>query len=176
MSSSMTMMFVALIGSHHGRAMTTGSSSVTVNRSTYDLHQLTEDRPPSLLEEIDFQSDGLDREIGSDPTNNRTLLTQMLLRRTADTVSMLLPFITSADTRSQCFKHTAVYLMQLNNFKIWATKSEHIKYKSHLIFYPVYRHFVRLGIVRIFLKNITTIQWVISVFPFVNKCTKSIKK
>lgn len=54
---------------------------------------------------------------------NRTRA-QKLLLRTADAVSKFLPFVTSADPRTQCFRHTAMYLTQLNDFRLWATKSE----------------------------------------------------
>lgn len=55
--------------------------------------------------------------------DNRTRVEKLLLR-TSDAVSKFLPFVTSADTRTQCFRHTTMYLTQLNDFKLWATKSE----------------------------------------------------
>lgn len=101
--------FVVLIGSFC-RATTAGATA-TDDRPT-DV------RPPLGEEEVDFGRGG------PDPPVNRTLA-QTLLRRTSDTVSKFLPFVTTADAHSQCFKHTAVYLTQLNDFQIWATKSEH---------------------------------------------------
>lgn len=42
----------------------------------------------------------------------------------ARAASAFLPFVTTADPRSRCSRHTGVYLAQLNDFKLWATKSE----------------------------------------------------
>jgi len=59
---------------------------------------------------------------------------QKSLHRASDTVSKFLPFVVSADSRTRCFKHTAVYLTQLNDFTLWATKSEeqpHLLYHVH---------------------------------------------
>lgn len=57
--------------------------------------------------------------------NGNLTAADISLRHTSDTLSKFLPFITTANIHTQCYKHTIMYLTQLNDFKLWATKSEH---------------------------------------------------
>lgn len=118
------MIFVVLTESH---CWATAGSTATDDRPTHDLHyRPTENRSLPGEERIDIRRDE------PDPSINGTLA-EMFLQRTSDTMSKFLPLVTSADIHSQCFKHTAVYLTQLNDFKIWATKSEHNVFTGHII-------------------------------------------
>jgi hypothetical protein len=84
---------------------------------------------PTVQHSIDKRDDGGRVSV----TNNRSrpfdhgrevAAMQKLLLRTSSAVSEFLPFITSAHPGSRCFKHTVMYLTQLDDFKLWATKSE----------------------------------------------------
>lgn len=64
---------------------------------------------------------------GSCPvTTNQTVRAQHLLENTADSITKFLPFIMSSGQQTQCYKHTVMYLNDLNDFKLWATKSEYM--------------------------------------------------
>ncbi|XP_025425324.1 nose resistant to fluoxetine protein 6-like [Sipha flava] len=82
---------------------------------------------PTVQHSIDKRDDGGRVSV----TNNRSrpfdhgrevAAMQKLLLRTSSAVSEFLPFITSAHPGSRCFKHTVMYLTQLDDFKLWATK------------------------------------------------------
>lgn len=69
------------------------------------------------------------------PDGDRNLtVAEISLRRTTDALSKFLPFITTADTHTQCYKHTIMYLTDLNDFELWASKSES---KPHYYYYYV---------------------------------------
>lgn len=84
--------------------------------------------PSAIQHRRDKRDDG-----GHVTANNRSTLVddgrevvaiQRLLLRATSAATKFLPFVTSAHPSSRCFKHTVMYLTQLNDFKLWATKSE----------------------------------------------------
>ncbi|XP_050523734.1 nose resistant to fluoxetine protein 6-like [Daktulosphaira vitifoliae] len=64
----------------------------------------------------------IDGNVSCPITLNRTLRTQQLLETAADSITKFLPFIMPPDHNTKCYKHTLMYLSDLNDFKLWATK------------------------------------------------------
>lgn len=125
-----------------------GSCCPVDHSTTTTDYRLT--RPPSLeVRTADFRRDKRNiaepdffpAAVGSNTscsTSDRdsTYTQKLQLHCTSNTVAKFLPFITSAEPHTQCFKHTTVYLTQLNDFKLWATKSEWTYYIQYaLCFY-----------------------------------------
>jgi len=124
-TSCRLMIIVALIGSYDNCNYCRAVQSVTA--ADYLPYVRQDDFRPRDGGVDDFRPDRLHYggsfAIPVVDNGNRTHV-QRLLLRTSDMASKFLPFVTSADVHTQCYKHTAVYLTQLNDFQLWATQSE----------------------------------------------------
>ncbi|KAF0772178.1 nose resistant to fluoxetine protein 6-like [Aphis craccivora] len=122
-TSCRLMIIVALIGSYDNCNYCRAVQSVTA--ADYLPYVRQDDFRPRDGGVDDFRPDRLHYggsfAIPVVDNGNRTHV-QRLLRRTSDMASKFLPFVTSADVHTQCYKHTAVYLTQLNDFQLWATQ------------------------------------------------------
>lgn len=118
------MIVVALIGSYDNCNYCRAAQLATATNYTPYVHRDQYFRSDGLWDSNSFA-------IQAPDDGNRTEV-QRLLERTSNIVSKFLPFVTSADVHTQCYKHTTVYLTQLDDFQLWATKSEPQRIKINL--------------------------------------------